>query len=96
MLLIEGLRKRFGEVQALDGVSLQVKPGEVFGFLGSNGAGKTTTMRIVLGLMKADEGAVTWDGCGPLAAAARRDVTGRGSRPSAPRPALMTPSGAPA
>ena len=62
MLLIEGLRKRFGEVQALDGVSFGVRPGEVFGFLGSNGAGKTTTMRIALGLMKADEGTVTWDG----------------------------------
>jgi ABC-2 type transport system ATP-binding protein len=62
MLLIDGLRKRFGEVQALDGVSLTIKPGEVFGFLGSNGAGKTTTMRIVLGLMKADEGTVTWNG----------------------------------
>ena len=62
MLLIDGLRKRFGEVQALDGLSFTVKPGELFGFLGANGAGKTTTMRIVLGLMRADEGAVTWDG----------------------------------
>jgi ABC-2 type transport system ATP-binding protein len=61
-LVIDGLRKRFGEVQALDGVSFAVSPGEVFGFLGANGAGKTTTMRIVLGLMRADEGAVTWQG----------------------------------
>jgi ABC-2 type transport system ATP-binding protein len=61
-LSIDGLRKRFGEVQALDGVSLAVAPGEVFGFLGANGAGKTTTMRIVLGLMRADEGTVTWQG----------------------------------
>ena len=61
-LVIDGLRKRFGDVQALDGVSLAVRPGEVFGFLGANGAGKTTTMRIVLGLMKADEGTVTWNG----------------------------------
>jgi ABC-2 type transport system ATP-binding protein len=61
-LAITGLRKRFGAVQALDGVSLDVRPGEVFGFLGANGAGKTTTMRIVLGLMRADEGTVTWDG----------------------------------
>ena len=53
-LQIEGLRKRFGAVQALDGVSLTVRPGEVFGFLGANGAGKTTTMRIALGLMKPD------------------------------------------
>ena len=61
-LAIDGLRKRFGEIQALDGVSLAIPRGEVFGFLGANGAGKTTTMRIVLGLMKADEGTVTWDG----------------------------------
>ena len=61
-LEINGLRKRFGTVQALDGVSFTVKPGEVFGFLGSNGAGKTTTMRIVLGLLHADEGSVTWKG----------------------------------
>jgi ABC-2 type transport system ATP-binding protein len=59
-LEISGLRKQFGEVCALDGVSFSVSPGTVFGFLGANGAGKTTTMRIVLGLMKADEGAVTW------------------------------------
>ena len=61
-LAIDGLRKRFGPVQALDGVAFDVSPGEVFGFLGANGAGKTTTMRIVLGLMKADEGSVTWMG----------------------------------
>ena len=61
-LSIDGLRKRFGEIQALDGVSLSIPPGEVFGFLGANGAGKTTTMRIVLGLMRADEGTVTWMG----------------------------------
>ena len=61
MLRIEGLRKRFGEVQALDGVSFDVRPGEVFGFLGANGAGKTTTMRIVLGFLYPDEGRVTWN-----------------------------------
>jgi ABC-2 type transport system ATP-binding protein len=61
MLRIEGLRKRFGEVQALDGVDLVIRPGEVFGFLGANGAGKTTTMRIVLGFLKPDDGTVTWN-----------------------------------
>jgi ABC-2 type transport system ATP-binding protein len=59
-LSIDGLRKRFGDVQALDGVSFQVRPGEVFGFLGANGAGKTTTMRIVLGFLRPDAGSVTW------------------------------------
>ena len=61
MLKIDGLRKRFGEVQALDGVTFDVHAGEVFGFLGANGAGKTTTMRIVLGFLHADEGRVTWN-----------------------------------
>ena len=59
-LSIDGLRKRFGDVQALDGVTFRVRPGEIFGFLGANGAGKTTTMRIVLGFLKADEGTVSW------------------------------------
>jgi ABC-2 type transport system ATP-binding protein len=62
MLEISALTKRFGDVQALDGVSFTVKRGEVFGFLGANGAGKTTAMRIIVGLLRADEGTVTWDG----------------------------------
>lgn len=57
-LVLEGLRKRFGEVTALDGVGFAVAPGEIFGFVGSNGAGKTTTMRIVLGVLAADAGSV--------------------------------------
>ncbi len=61
-LQIGGLRKRFGEVQALNGVSFEVRQGEVFGFLGANGAGKTTTMRIVLGFLRPDEGNVIWNG----------------------------------
>jgi ABC-2 type transport system ATP-binding protein len=61
-LVIDGVRKRFGEVQALDGVTFAVRPGEVYGFLGANGAGKTTTMRIVLGFLRADDGTVTWNG----------------------------------
>jgi ABC-2 type transport system ATP-binding protein len=61
-LVIDGLRKRFGEVQALDGISFSVEPGVVFGFLGANGAGKTTTMRIVLDILLPDEGSVSWNG----------------------------------
>ena len=56
ILDIQGLSKRFGRVQALHGVSLQVAEGEVFGFLGPNGAGKTTTIRILLGLQHPDGG----------------------------------------
>ena len=54
-LQITDLRKRFGETQALDGVTFGVEPGQVFGFLGANGAGKTTTMRIVLDILRADD-----------------------------------------
>jgi ABC-2 type transport system ATP-binding protein len=61
-LVLDGLSKRFGDVQALDGVGFTVRPGEVYGFLGANGAGKTTTMRIVLGFLRADGGTVTWQG----------------------------------
>jgi len=54
-----GLRKSYGEVTAVDGVSLQVAHGEFFGILGPNGAGKTTTLEIIEGLRKADGGTVT-------------------------------------
>jgi ABC-2 type transport system ATP-binding protein len=59
-LAIDGLTKRFGEVQALDGVTFTVRPGGILGFLGANGAGKTTTMRIILGFLRADAGTVSW------------------------------------
>jgi lantibiotic transport system ATP-binding protein len=55
---ITGLARRFGTVQALDGVNLSVPQGSVYGFLGPNGAGKTTTIRIVLGLLRAQAGEV--------------------------------------
>ncbi|MGZ6269325.1 MAG: ABC transporter ATP-binding protein [Candidatus Limnocylindrales bacterium] len=61
-LVIDSISKRFGDVQALDGVSLRVEPGQVFGFLGANGAGKTTAMRIVLDILRADQGSVSWLG----------------------------------
>jgi ABC-2 type transport system ATP-binding protein len=53
---ISGLVKTFGPTQALDGLDLTVRTGEVHGFLGPNGAGKTTTLRILLGLLRADAG----------------------------------------
>jgi ABC-2 type transport system ATP-binding protein len=52
----EGLRKRYGEVEALRGVDLRVEPGSVFGLLGPNGAGKTTVVRILTTLLRPDEG----------------------------------------
>src|SRR5271156_786224 len=62
---IRDLTKRFGAVQALDGLDLTVRAGEVHGFLGPNGAGKSTTIRILLGLVKADSGSVRLLGSDP-------------------------------
>ena len=53
---VAGLRKRFGRVQALDGMTFSVSPGQVTGFIGPNGAGKSTTMRVILGLDAVDTG----------------------------------------
>jgi ABC-2 type transport system ATP-binding protein len=55
-IAVAGLRKRYGPTSALDGMTFEVAPGRVTGFVGPNGAGKSTTMRIVLGLDRADEG----------------------------------------
>ncbi len=55
-ILADGLVKRFGDVEALGGVSFEVPPGSVFGLLGPNGAGKTTSVRILTTLLVADEG----------------------------------------
>jgi ABC-2 type transport system ATP-binding protein len=72
-LEIDQLNKRYGDVVALEDTTFQVRAGEIFGFVGSNGAGKTTTMRIVLGVLAADSGAVRWDGR-PLDLDTRRRV----------------------
>jgi ABC-2 type transport system ATP-binding protein len=56
VLEIEGLSKRYGSILALDGVTMTVPAGSIFGFLGPNGAGKTTLIRIIMGFMKATSG----------------------------------------
>jgi ABC-2 type transport system ATP-binding protein len=59
LLVIEGLTKRFGPVLAVDGVSFELRRGEVLGFLGPNGAGKSTTMRMITGYLPPTDGRVT-------------------------------------
>src|SRR5580704_10612642 len=62
LLEVEGLRRTFGSVVALDGLTFSVPSGQVVGFLGPNGAGKTTTMRSIFGLTDLESGSVTWNG----------------------------------
>lgn len=70
-LEVDRISRRYGQVVALQDVSFQVTPGELFGFVGSNGAGKTTTMRIIMGVLAADKGAVRWNGA-PITLESRR------------------------
>jgi len=61
MLKVSNLRKSYATVVAVDGVSLEVQRGELFGLLGPNGAGKTTTIRTVLNVIAPDSGTITFD-----------------------------------
>jgi ABC-2 type transport system ATP-binding protein len=62
MLTLHNLRKAFGSVVAVDGLSLAIPRGEVFGLLGPNGAGKSTTINMAVGLVAPDSGTVTLEG----------------------------------
>src|SRR5664279_6204497 len=73
VLEIDQVSKRYGDVIAVDDLSLDVSAGELFGFVGRNGAGKTTTMRVVLGVLTPDAGMVRWLGV-PLTVEARRRI----------------------
>ena len=59
MLRIEHLTKTFGEKKAVDDLSLHIRPGEIFGFIGHNGAGKSTTLKSAVGILQFDEGKIT-------------------------------------
>ncbi len=61
-LTIDHVTKTYGSFRAVDDVSFTVRPGRIFGFLGTNGAGKTTTMRMILDIFRPDSGAITWNG----------------------------------
>src|SRR5213082_1908821 len=56
---VEGVQKRFGVIKALNGVTLRVRRGEIYGLLGPNGAGKTTLIRSIVGLIAPNSGTVT-------------------------------------
>ena len=62
MLKIEHLTKTFGEKTAVDDLSLHIRPGEIYGFIGHNGAGKTTTLKSAVGILQFDAGTITIDG----------------------------------
>jgi ABC-2 type transport system ATP-binding protein len=61
MIAVQDLVKEYGKFRAVDGVSFDVKPGEIHGFLGPNGAGKTTMMRMIAGLLKPTSGRILVD-----------------------------------
>jgi len=65
MLDVKSLSKSFENVQAVDNLSFQIRKGEIYGLLGPNGAGKTTTIKLILGLLEADEGDITVLGLKP-------------------------------
>ena len=62
MLKIEHLTKQYGEKKAVDDLSLHIKKGEIYGFIGHNGAGKTTTLKSIVGILQFDAGEIRIDG----------------------------------
>ena len=62
MLVIEHLTKKYGETVAVDDLSLHIRPGEIYGFIGHNGAGKTTTLKSAVGILAFDEGSILING----------------------------------
>ena len=76
MIRIENLKKKFGETVACDIPSLTIPNGQIVGLVGNNGAGKTTLFRLMLDLLKADDGTVELDGINPVASEEWKSATG--------------------
>ena len=62
MLKIDHFTKTYGDKKAVDDLSLHIRPGEIYGFIGHNGAGKTTTLKGIVGILQFDSGEITIDG----------------------------------
>ena len=62
MLILSDLVKQFNNVKAVTSVSLKIAEGDIYGFLGPNGAGKTSTIRIIMGIIKPDNGSILLNG----------------------------------
>lgn len=75
MIVVEQLRKAYGDVVAVDGISFHVQQGEIFGLLGPNGAGKTTTLEALEGLVRPDSGTLRVNGLDPTREARRLSAT---------------------
>ena len=63
MISVSNAHKSFGHTHAVDGVSISIAPGEIYGLVGADGAGKTTTIRLICGALKADSGEINVCGC---------------------------------
>ena len=66
MILVQNLVKKFGDLAAVDGISFDVRAGEIFAFLGPNGAGKTTTIQMLTTLLRPTSGTISVDGLDPV------------------------------
>ena len=88
LLRVAAVTKRYGDHVALDGVDLQIAPGEICGLLGPNGAGKTTLVSIVAGLREADSGTVTVDGLDVAVDRRTRGLVGLAAQETAIYPTL--------
>ena len=100
-IVVEGLERAFGEVQAVQGIDLEVAEGEIYGFLGPNGAGKTTTVRMLTTLLLPTGGRATVAGHDVVEEARevrrhdRRRPAGSGARPADDRPRADPAAGDP-
>lgn len=86
----DALTKRFGSLTAVDSVDLDVRAGDIYGFLGANGSGKTTTVRMLLGLVMATSGSIELLGK-PVPSAAGRVLDQVGALVEAPLPTATCP-----